>query len=133
MRRMLKARKARAAFQNGKPAEGADIKTTEPFGRDGNIVELIADPALAQAAFAVPAVSDAWLNEPYRVQDGAVLARLSAIEAPSEDEWKQAEPDMMARMMNDRATMIYQIYLTQLSSQAEVKTYNSPLLARTAD
>ena len=130
---MEDARKARAAFQNGKPAEGADIKTTEPFGRDGNIVELIADPALAQAAFAVPAVSDAWLNEPYRVQDGAVLARLSAIEAPSEDEWKQAEPDMMARMMNDRATMIYQIYLTQLSSQAEVKTYNSPLLARTAD
>ena len=128
---MEDARKARAAFQNGKPAEGAEIRTTEPFGRDGNIADIIADPALAQAAFAVPEVSDAWLNEPYRVQDGAVLARLSAVEAPSEEEWKRAEPDMVARMMNDRAGMIYQIYLTQLGSQADVKMYNSPLLART--
>ncbi|WP_294485925.1 SurA N-terminal domain-containing protein [uncultured Mailhella sp.] len=125
------ARKARAAFQNGKPAEGAEIKTSEPFGRDGNIADLIADPALAQAAFAVPQVSDAWLNDPYRVQDGAVLARVSAIEAPSEDEWKAAAQDMQARMTNDRANLVYQVYLTQLGSQAKVKMYNSPLLAKT--
>ena len=126
------ARKARAAFQNGKPAEGAQIKTSEPFGRDGNMADLIADPALAQAAFAVPEVSDAWLNDPYRVQDGAVLARVSAIEAPSEEEWKNAEADMQNRLVMDRANMIYQIYLTQLSSQAKVKMYNSPLLANTS-
>ncbi len=128
---MEDARKARAAFQNGKPAAGAEIKTSELFGRDGNIADLIADPALAQAAFAVPEVSDAWLNEPYRVQDGAVLARLSAIEAPSEDEWKAAQQDMQNRLESDRAHMIYQIYLTQLGSQAKVKMYNSPLLANT--
>lgn len=127
---MEDARKARAAFQNGKPAEGAEIKTSELFGRDGNIADLIADPALAQAAFAVPAVNDVWMNEPYRVQDGAVLARLAAIEAPSEEEWKSAEPDMVARLTNDRANMIYQIYLSQLGKQAEVKMYNSPLLAK---
>ena len=129
---MEEARKARAAFQNGKPAEGAEIKTSELFGRDGNIADLIADPALAQAAFEVPEVSDAWLNEPYRVQDGAVLARLSAIEAPSEDEWKAAEQDMQNRLANDRANMIFQTYLTQLGAQAKVKMYNSPLLARTS-
>ena len=104
---------------------------SEPFGRDGNIADLIADPALAQAAFAVPQVSDAWLNDPYRVQDGAVLARVSAIEAPSEDEWKAAAQDMQARMTNDRANLVYQVYLTQLGSQAKVKMYNSPLLAKT--
>lgn len=128
---MEDARKARAAFQNGKPAAGAEIKTSELFGRDGNIADLIADPALAQTAFVVPEVSDAWLNEPYRVQDGAVLARLSAIEAPSEDEWKAAQQDMQNRLESDRAHMIYQIYLTQLGSQAKVKMYNSPLLANT--
>ena len=124
------ARKARAAFQNGKPAEGEEIKTSEPFGRDGNIADLIADPALAQAAFAVPEVGGAWLNDPYRVQDGAVLACVSAIEAPSEEEWKAAQQDMQARIESDRAHMIYQIYLTQLGSQAKVKMYNSPLLAQ---
>lgn len=124
------ARKVRAAFQNGKPAEGAEIKTSEPFGRDGNIADLIADPALAQAAFAVPEVGGAWLNDPYRVQDGAVLACVSAIEAPSEEEWKAAQQDMQARIESDRAHMIYQIYLTQLGSQAKVKMYNSPLLAQ---
>lgn len=122
------ARKARAAFQNGKPAEGVEIKTTEPFGRDGNIADIIADPALAQAAFAVPEVSDAWLNDPYRVQDGAVLARLSSIEAPSEEEWKSAEQDMTARLVADRANMMYHTYLARLGAQAEVKMYNSPLL-----
>ncbi len=126
---MEEARKAKASFQNGKPGDGMEIKTTEPFGRDGNIADLIADPALAQAAFAVPEVSDAWLNEPYRVQDGAVLARLSAIEPPSEEEWKAAEQDMEARLIADRANMMYQTYLTQLGAQAEVKMYNSPLLS----
>ena len=129
---MEEARKAKSTFQNGKPGEGLEVKTSEPFGRDSNIADLIADPALAQAAFAVPEVSDAWLNEPYRVQDGAVLARLSAIEPPSEDEWKAAEKDMEARLVSDRANMMYQTYLTQLGAQAEVKMYNSPLL-RTAD
>ena len=122
------ARKAKASFQNGKPAEGMEIKTSEPFGRDGNIADLVADPALAQAAFAVPEVSEAWFNEPYRVQDGAVLARLSAIEPPSEEEWKTAEQNMEARLISDRANMMYQTYLTQLAAQADVKMYNSPLL-----
>lgn len=125
---MEEARKARAAFQNGKPAEGVEIKTTAPFGRDGNIADIIADPTLAQAAFAVPEVNDVWLNEPYRVQDGAVLARLSAIEAPSEEEWKAAEQDMEARLIADRANMMYQTYLTQVGAKADVKMYNSPLL-----
>lgn len=130
---MDEARKARAAFQNGKPGEGFTVKTSEPFGRDGNIADLIADPALAQAAFQVTAVNDVWLNEPYRVQDGAVLARVSAIEAPTEEEWKQAEPQMLERLAADRAGVAYQIYLTQLGSQATIKMYNSPLLSRTSE
>lgn len=130
---MDEARKARAAFQNGKPGEGVAVKTSEPFGRDGNIADLIADPALARAAFQVPAVNDVWLNEPYRVQDGAVLARVSAIESPSEEEWKQAEPQMLERLAADRAGVAYQIYLTQLGSQATIKMYNSPLLSRKSD
>ena len=64
------------------------------------------------------------------MQDGAVLACVSAIEAPSEEEWKAAQQDMQARIESDRAHMIYQIYLTQLGSQAKVKMYNSPLLAQ---
>ncbi len=129
---MDEARKARAAFQNGKPAAGTEIKTSELFGRDGNIADLIADPALAQAAFEVPEVSDVWLNSPYRVQDGAVLVRLSAIEAPSEEEWKAAEQDMQNRLILDRANMIFQTYIAQLGAQAKIKMYNSPLLAKTS-
>lgn len=125
---MEEARKVRASFRDGKPDEGMEIKTSEPFGRDGNIPDLIADPALAQAAFAVPEAGGAWLNEPYRVQDGAVLVRVSSIEAPSEEEWKEAEQDMTARMQSDRAAVTYQTYLNQLGSKASVKMYNSPLL-----
>lgn len=127
---MEEARKARAAFKDGKPAAGTEVKSSELFGRDGNIADLIADPALAQAAFAASEVNGAWFNDPYSVQDGAVLAVLSAVESPSEEEWKQAEPEVMARMQNDRAGLIYQTYIEQLGAEAEVKLFNSPLLGK---
>ena len=127
---MDEARKARASFKDGKPAEGADVKLSEFFGRDGNIADLIADPALGKAAFAASAVSEVWLDEAFRVQDGAVLVRLAAIEAPTEDEWKQAESDVTERMMGDRAGMAYQSYIEQLAEKAEIKMYNSALLSR---
>lgn len=130
---MEEARKARAAFQNGKPGEGFDIKTSEPFGRDGNIADLIADPSLAQAAFQVSAVNDVWLSEPYRVQDGAVLSRVSSIESPTEEEWKKVETEMTARLIAERASVAYQIYLTQLGSHATIKMYNSPFLSRRSE
>lgn len=127
---MDEARKARAAFKDGKPADGAAVKTSEFFGRDGGMADLAADPALARAAFAAPAVSETWLNDAFRVQDGAVLARLSAIAAPSEEEWQQAQPDVVARMISDRAGMAYQSYIEQLAEEAEIKMYNSPFLSK---
>jgi peptidyl-prolyl cis-trans isomerase D len=127
---MEDARKARAAFKDGKPLEGAEVKTSETFGRDGNIAGLEAEPALSQAAFAVPAAGGAWMTEPYRVQEGAVLAGLSSVEAPSDEDWKKSEEDMVARMQNDRAGMAYQTYIAQLGAKASIKMYNSPLLNR---
>ncbi|MBR3880988.1 MAG: peptidylprolyl isomerase, partial [Mailhella sp.] len=127
---MDEARKARAAFKDGKPSADMVVKTSESFGRDGNITDLVADAALAQAAFSAGQVNGTWFEEPYRVQDGAVLAVLSKVESPSDEEWKQAEPEVMARMQNDRAGMIYQTYIEQLAAQAEVKFFNSPLLEK---
>jgi len=127
---MDEARKSRAAFKDGKPAADMVVKSSESFGRDGNITDLVADAALAQAAFNAGQVNGVWFDEPYRVQDGAVLAVLSKVESPSEEEWKQAEPEVMARMQSDRAAMIYQTYIEQLAAQAEVKFFNSPLLEK---
>ena len=125
------ARAARAAFKNGKPEDGMlEVKTSEPFGRDGFIPALASDPALGRAAFEVPAVSDAWLNEPYAGTDGAVLARLSDISKPGDEEWKKSESGMMASLQEDRAVMLFQAYMAQLGSRAKVKTYNSPYLNR---
>ncbi len=127
---MDEARKARAAFKDGKPAEGVEVKTTSMFGRDGNIAELIADPALARAVFLLPDVDGKWLEEAFRVQDGAVLVRLAGVEAPTEEAWKQAEAEVMNQMLNDRAGMMYQTYIEQLGEKAEIKMFNSPLLGK---
>jgi hypothetical protein len=72
------------------------------------------------------------MEEAFRVQDGAVLARLATVKTPSDEEWKMAEGDVNAQMMNDRMAMLYQTYIEQLAAQAEIKTYNSPLLSKLA-
>ena len=100
------------------------------FGRDGNIADFVADPALARAVFLLPGVDGKWLDEAFRVQDGAVLVRLAGVEAPTDEAWKQAEADVMNQMLNDRAGMMYQTYIEQLGEQAEIKTFNSPLLGK---
>ena len=123
------ARKARAAFKDGKPAEGMEVKTSEPFGRDGNLEDLLAEQALGKAAFAASPESG-WLEEAFRVQDGAVLVRVASVQAPSDEEWKNAEADVTAQMINDRMAMLYQTYIEQLAAEAEIKTYNSPLLSK---
>jgi len=52
------------------------------------------------------------------------------VQAPSEEEWKMAEADVNAQMMNDRMAMLYQTYIEQLAAKADIKTYNSPLLGK---
>ena len=123
------ARKVRASFKDGMPAEGMEVKISEPFGRDGNLEDLLAEQALGKAAFAA-APGSKWMEEAFRVQDGAVLARLATVQAPSEEEWKMAEADVNAQMMNDRMAMLYQTYIEQLAAKADIKTYNSPLLGK---
>ena len=125
---MEDARKARAAFQGDKPAVGVEIKTSEPFGRAGYITGLGGDVALAHAAFAVPEVGDVWLKDAFRVDDGAVLARVSSIEAPEEQSWKDVEAAMLADMQAKRADLVFQNYIERLVSEADIKTYNSPYL-----
>ena len=123
------ARKARASFKDGMPGEGMEVKTSEPFGRDGNLEDLLAEQSLGKAAFAaVP--GGKWMEEAFRVQDGAVLVRLASVQAPSEEEWKMAEGEVNAQMMNDRMGMLYQTYIEQLAAKAKIKTYNSPLLGK---
>lgn len=123
------ARKARASFKDGMPGEGMEVKTSEPFGRDGNLEDLLAEQALGKAAFAaVP--GGKWMEEAFRVQDGAVLVRLASVQAPTEEEWKTAEGEVTAQMMNDRMGMLYQTYIEQLAEKAEIRTFNSPLLGK---
>ena len=111
------------------PAEGMEVKTSDPFGRAGNLEDLLAEQSLGKAAFAaVP--GGKGMEEAFRVQDGAVLVRLASVQAPSEDEWKMAEGEVNAQMMNDRMGMLYQTYIEQLAAKAEIKTFNSPLLGK---
>ncbi|MBR4423763.1 MAG: SurA N-terminal domain-containing protein [Mailhella sp.] len=125
------AKEARAGFADGKPAEGTyEVRTSEAFGRNGFIPGLSADPALGLAAFALPDVTPAWMDKPFAVTDGAALARLCAIEAPSDEDWKKAEPAITSSLAEERALNMFQTFIAQLGQEATVKTYNSPYLNR---
>ncbi len=125
------AAQARAGFSGGKPAEGAfEVRTSEPFGRNGFIPGLSTDPALGLAAFDLPETAETWMDKPFAVTDGAALARLSSIEAPGDEDWKKAEPAITASLAEERALTMFQTFIAQLGAEAKVKTYNSPYLNR---
>lgn len=89
-------------------AEGLDaallerVKRSEFFGRDGNVPGLGFNMDMARAVFSEEgknAVTGAkWNAEPWRMEDGAVLVRLAAVEEPSAEEWKAAEPWFLSQL-----------------------------------
>ncbi len=126
------ARSSLASFKDGTPPQSLEVKTSEAFGRDGFILGLASDPALAQAAFSADSPDGTWFKMPFNGIDGAVLARLSAIEKPSDEEWKKAEPAMVSSLQEERSMVLFQTFIAQLGEKAKIKTYNSPYLNRKA-
>lgn len=125
------AEKARAAFEGDQPGEAlrADVKRSEPFGRDGYVPGLGLGMDLVSAVFAEPAIRDdaGWLSGAYGVDDGAVLARPAESILPGEEAWAAVAGPLRDNMQANRAAMLFQAYLVQLNRDAKVKILNPSL------
>lgn len=138
----LTREKAMQAAMDAARAEGAKgldsveperVKRSQFFGRDGNVPELGFNMDMVRAVFADDgknAVSSArWGTEPWRMNEGAVLVRLAAIEEPSAEEWKSAEPLFLSRLDSSRASVLFQNFVALLYGKADIRILN-PALSR---
>lgn len=124
---------ARAAGAKGPDAALLErVKRSEFFGRDGNVPGLGFNMDMARAVFAdngPTALSDAgWNGEPWRMDDGAVLVRLAALEEPSAEEWKTAETAYLGQLDASRASVLFQNFVALLYGKADVRVLNPALI-----
>lgn len=126
---------ARSAAAKGLDAALLErVKRSEFFGRDGNVPGLGFNMDMARAVFSEEgknAVTGAkWNAEPWRMEDGAVLVRLAAVEEPSAEEWKVAEPMFLSQLDSSRASVLFQNFVALLYGKADIRVLNPALIQR---
>ena len=120
------AEQARKGFADGKP--GADllpeVKESEAFGREGYVPGLGLGMDLVRAVFAAPlkdAGKGVWLEGAFTVDDGAALASLAEVLPPDDTAWVAEGPLREQQMLNERAAVMFQAYIMELSKNAKTR------------
>ncbi|NDV25871.1 SurA N-terminal domain-containing protein [Desulfovibrio sp. JC010] len=103
-----------------------DLKTSEPFGRDGFVPGLGMNPRLAQAAFAAP--KDKWLSEAFEFPGGFIVARVDERIPPKEEAWTAQKDMFMNAIFQQRSNEVFNSFLTELRSKAKVDYIRKDLL-----
>lgn len=112
-------------------AEAADalagqVKTSAPFNRQGNVPELGQNPELAEALFT--STDKTWLDKPYTLQAGIVVARLnSRIPAP-EEAWEQQKDAWIAQASRNYENEAINAYMSELREGADIEIARPDLL-----
>ena len=99
---------------------------SEAFGREGYIPGLGISPDLARDAFNAK-VND-WLPVAYALNGGAVLARVAAVVAPSEESWTTAAPQLTDAILNAKREQLFKHFLELLKSSARIELQNETIL-----
>ncbi|CCO22838.1 peptidylprolyl isomerase [Maridesulfovibrio hydrothermalis] len=103
-----------------------DLKTSEPFGRDGFIPNLGMNPKLAEAAFA--ASKDKWLPQAFELPGGFIVARLDERIPPKEEAWEAQKDMIMDALEQQRANEVFNAFLNELRSKAKIEVVRKDLL-----
>ncbi|NLW82134.1 MAG: hypothetical protein GXY42_10745, partial [Desulfovibrionales bacterium] len=105
---------------------GAKATETAPFGRQGSIPGLGANPGLVAAAF--KAEPGTWLPESYAFTDGYVLARAVRTTPPAVDEWEQ-EKEIWLNALNQRAEQqVVQAAVSEMRAKADIRITNPAVI-----
>lgn len=110
-----KAEEALLTFEKTAPS---NIQTSAFFGRDGQVENLGPLPALAKEIFATD--SKAWLKTAYLSDDGALAARLNAVQKAEQSEFDAISNDIVLNMQDAQKHMLFQAYILMLNQEAKV-------------
>ncbi|WP_432738399.1 peptidylprolyl isomerase [Maridesulfovibrio sp. FT414] len=103
-----------------------DLKTSEPFGRDGFVPGLGMNQRLAEAAFA--AEKDQWLAQPFELPGGFIVARLDDRLPPNEEAWAAQKDMIMNALQQQRANELFSSFLGELRSKAKIDIVRPDIL-----
>lgn len=111
----------------GAAMEYADqIKTSQPFDRQGNVPALGQNPNLASAAFA--AKDSNWLPEPFSMPSGIVVARVNKLIPASEKTWEEQKDAWIAQASQNYENEVLNSFMTNLREKASIEIARPDLL-----
>ena len=118
-----KADEALAALKAGEnlPA-GLELKSSEFFNRQTGPDELGPAQEFVTSVFKQQNREE-WIG-PYSTSRGIVLARLKAVDHPSEADWEKVKEMIMMQMAVIKEEGLLQAYLGDLQARAEISNYN---------
>lgn len=103
-----------------------DLKTSEPFGRDGFVPGLGMNARLSEAAFA--AKKDQWLSQAFELPGGFIVARVDDRIPPKEEAWEAQKDMIMNALYQQRANEVFNAFLAELRSKAKVEVVRPDIL-----
>jgi peptidyl-prolyl cis-trans isomerase D len=107
----------------GIPAElNEKLQKTEEFGRRGFIPGLGMNPELAEELFS--AETGKWLQTPFEVKSGYVLARPTQHIQPDKKEFKARKQFWMSTYARMERQQYVQAFVAQLRKEAEIEILN---------
>ncbi len=114
-------------FASGTPDAYKDkVFTTAPFNRRGVIAGLGNAPALAGALFDAPL--NKWLDRPYEVDAGAVIAMPTEIIPLTDEAWQRMEPMAEAELMEIKRNELFSSFMQTLVAKAKVTVPDPSIL-----
>ena len=102
------------------------IKTTQPFNRQGNIPELGQNPNLATAAFG--AKDNVWLDQPYVMPEGIIVAKVTERIASSDDTWKEQQEAWIQQASQNYEQEVLTAFMAELRKGATIEIARPDLL-----
>ncbi len=112
--------------QAGQVLQDLEVKTSEPFGRRGFIPELGRSPQLAAAAF--DAQEGVWLDQPFEVSSGYLIARLDHVVPAADEEWTEQKERWTQALTEQQQQEVYAAFLSQLRSEAKIEVTQPRLI-----
>ncbi|MFW6054702.1 MAG: SurA N-terminal domain-containing protein [Thermodesulfobacteriota bacterium] len=128
----LARKEAAVVLQSLDKDQSSDVLTeyepeqSEAFTRRGFIPGLGMNPDLAEAAFS--AGNDAWLEKPYKVSRGYVLARRIERIPPPQEQWQEQKSFWISRLNQNHKESLQQAYIEGLRASAEIRIVSPELL-----
>lgn len=102
------------------------IRTSEPFGRQGNVPALGQSQALAEAVFG--SAGKEWLPQPFAMQMGVIVARPGEVIPASEETWAEQKDAWINQATQNYQMEVLNAYMVGLRQQASIEITRPDLL-----